>query len=460
MPALPLAALVLLFAPALTPAVGATPALAGTTTVNVEVDWFTAGDHDHAPSMCELDGVVQAFARRGVTLNIEFSDSIPETAALEFIDGSFSSGEWATIETTYRDHPAGTGWHYGVFIHQYEFGGTPTTSSGLGELFGDEFMVSLGAWPGEVGTPFDRAGTFMHELGHNLGLSHSGDQSSSLVAQYKPNLPSVMAYRYQTRGVRAQMECEGLVPSGHPFHQLDYSADHVCTLDIDETALDESVGIGYGPVDWNCDGDTVDVVAVDVSSQRDWCTSAGTQSIVADFDEWANIFSVADAPDFDVETRVIPCMTREEADLIDAFFGSCTEPDPCAPDLDPPHTCWIDAGGGSAGAAGTPELAGSGALFTGQPVAISLDAAPPNALLIAWLASDSMPIPLAGGTMHVFPFTSQLVYAATPAGTLDLATNWPASLPSGFEFWLQFLVQDATTPDGFTLSNALHAGAQ
>ncbi len=442
-------------------ALAAAPALsAQTTVVNVEVDWFTAGDHDHGPAACELDGVVQAFARRGVTLNIELSDSIPETAALEFIDGDFGGGEWATIESTYRDHPAGTGWHYGVFIHQYEFGGSPTTSSGLGELFGDEFMVSLGAWPGQVGTPFDRAGTFMHELGHNLGLTHSGDQFGSLVAQYKPNLPSVMAYRYQTRGVAAQMECEGLVPAGHPFHQLDYSAAHACTLDVDETALDESEGIGYGAVDWNCDGDTDDLVAVDLSSQRDWCTSSGTQSDITDFDEWANIISVADAPVSDAVTRVVTCTTREESDLIDAFFGSCTEPDPCAADPAPPHTCWLDAGGGSPGAAGTPELSGVGALFTGQPFAISLDAAPPSALLLAWLAPDSTPFALAGGTMHVFPYTAQLLYAATPAGTLDLATTWPASLPSGFEVWIQFLVQDASVPDGFTLSNALHAGAE
>jgi predicted molibdopterin-dependent oxidoreductase YjgC len=37
----------------------------------------------------------------------------------------------------------------------------------------------------------------MHELGHNLGLLHAGNQDEGSIGQYKPNYASVMAYRYQ-----------------------------------------------------------------------------------------------------------------------------------------------------------------------------------------------------------------------------------------------------------------------
>src|SRR5262249_37502812 len=39
---------------------------------------------------------------------------------------------------------------------------------------GNEFMVTLGLWNTPGGTMEEQEGTFMHELGHTLGLSHGG----------------------------------------------------------------------------------------------------------------------------------------------------------------------------------------------------------------------------------------------------------------------------------------------
>jgi hypothetical protein len=104
-------------------------------------------------------------------------------------------------------------YHYGLFIHSYQ---TACSSSGLAETPGNDFIVSLGCQFGpydasgnpighSVGTQEEQAGTFMHELGHNLGLGHGGPLYVNGQLQYtsdyndncKPNYPSVMSYSRQ-----------------------------------------------------------------------------------------------------------------------------------------------------------------------------------------------------------------------------------------------------------------------
>lgn len=137
------------------------------------------------------------------------------------------------------------------------------------------FMVTLGGWTGGVGSQAEQTGTFMHELGHVLGLDHSGGDGGGDPVNWKPNYPSIMNYAYQTRGV---------FRGGTSV--FDYSRD--TTLNLQESMLTESGGInlgsnpsGYGttysclttdgagnttrsvftqaalsPVDWNCDTTT------------------------------------------------------------------------------------------------------------------------------------------------------------------------------------------------------------
>ena len=73
----------------------------------------------------------------------------------------------------------------------------------------------------------DQAGTFMHEVGHTLGLRHGGRDGINC----KPNYLSVMSY--------ARQFSDGAPLSGR---RLDYSRNELPTLD--ETALNESAGIG------------------------------------------------------------------------------------------------------------------------------------------------------------------------------------------------------------------------
>jgi hypothetical protein len=79
----------------------------------------------------------------------------------------------------------------------------PSTSSGSGDLPGGDGLVTLGFWGhGFVGSDFIRAATTVHELGHNLKLSHGGDAASGGLLNCKPNYLSIMNYMFQLSGLR------------------------------------------------------------------------------------------------------------------------------------------------------------------------------------------------------------------------------------------------------------------
>ena len=72
-----------------------------------------------------------------------------------------------------------------------------------------------------------QAGTLMHELGHNLGLRHGGDDH----VRYKPNYLSVMNYAFQLTGLlQADLTA-----------RLDYSR---FAIGMNEAALNETTGFG------------------------------------------------------------------------------------------------------------------------------------------------------------------------------------------------------------------------
>lgn len=231
-----------------------------------------------------LDRVIEAFytaevenpnGLAGIRLHIDFDQtdlpaapfSDPETPWDEFdvIKRANFGGDDARMDDANsgnRVAARGLVYRYGVFADSQANG-----SSGLAELPGDDFIVSLGEWKllqtdGTTrNTPEQQAGTFMHELGHTLGLHHGGADARN----YKPNYLSVMNYHWQ-------------VPNANGGWKLDYSSEMLPPLDWHD--LDETEGIGAepfeatrtvlvgpnplrpvpvsGPVDWNRDGDQLD----------------------------------------------------------------------------------------------------------------------------------------------------------------------------------------------------------
>ena len=167
--------------------------------------------------------------------------------------------------------------HYSLWIHSLT--ATPN-SSGYAEVWGNDSIISLGAFADGEGTVDQQSATFMHELGHNLKLNHGGSGTAAAGYQNcKPNYISVMNYAFQFKSG------EGGYISNRP---LDYS--RLAQTTLNEASLSESTGISvsspaglttvYAPVpvltkvlsattnavDWNRNGDTVGTaLAVDVN---------------------------------------------------------------------------------------------------------------------------------------------------------------------------------------------------
>jgi X-X-X-Leu-X-X-Gly heptad repeat protein len=125
------------------------------------------------------------------------------------------------------------------------------TTSGVSDVGGADSLITLGLWKAAGQTDPVQAGTFMHELGHSLGLTHGGlyyDTQGSYVPTLepncKPNYQSVMSYQFQV----------DLLDQG----VLDYSEQQLSTLNenglpvglttTDGAALAFSTTKWYSPV--------------------------------------------------------------------------------------------------------------------------------------------------------------------------------------------------------------------
>ncbi|HKN84366.1 MAG TPA: DUF4114 domain-containing protein [Pyrinomonadaceae bacterium] len=299
-----------------------------------------AGDtHTHRPNATVINAVVRAFANAavnnpdgssGITLHIDVSNAIPHQSFLNIPGLCFPAGAGIGSFDAVKANPANFGpnnprrfaFHYSLFTHlQTNDTTNPNqTSSGCGEFPGNDFQVSMGGFTGSVGTLQQHAGTLMHEFGHNLNLGDGGGDS----VNRKPNYLSIMSYRYQLSGI-PPTDPDG---AGPLTARIDYSRSALASLN--ETSLNEPAGIGdgadtaffrcpsgftgsgvgNGPLDWNCDGDTADT-AINNDINGD-----GATSTLIGFNDWGNLLydfqrtgSFADG-EHSLSTRVVEVDTE------------------------------------------------------------------------------------------------------------------------------------------------------
>ncbi len=217
--------------------------------IYVEVDWLPG----HKPDVSPINDVKRAFdeapvfnplsAKWGINLHVDLDEGVLAPASpdsvnmwehFDLIKKSYfgTSSERDSVYTVLAKKWA---YHYCVFIHQYaDWNVTAgsfetTTKTGLGERPGNDFVCATGSLTTHGGKMDEQAAIFMHELGHNLGLKHGGQDDIN----YKPNYLSVMNYMYVFN---------------YPVQSrpLDFSREKLKTLD--ESNLDEVDGLGVDSV--------------------------------------------------------------------------------------------------------------------------------------------------------------------------------------------------------------------
>jgi len=124
--------------------------------------------------------------------------------------------------------------------------------SGFSDVGGAHSVITLGNWDKRLISWQSRSGTFMHELGHSLGLTHGGfyfdnlahnpqDYTPTVEANCKPNHQSVMNYRFQIDLLET-----GVDQHGNPVTVVDYSGQRLDSLN----KLNMSVNSSNTPFPW------------------------------------------------------------------------------------------------------------------------------------------------------------------------------------------------------------------
>ncbi|WP_244981853.1 hypothetical protein [Corallococcus exercitus] len=230
------------------------------------------------PTQATLNRVISAFAKApvsnpdgstGITLHVVVDQQIaaadadpdlnPVWTDFDVIKGKY----FAAIRAPY--------FHYMLFANRYAGGNSSGISRGIPA---HDFVVTLGFAAGI--TEVQLAGTLMHELGHNIGLRHGGNDDSN----YKPNYLSIMNYEYQFYGF-------GI---GGLNNVLDYSRVQVASfneLNVNEVS-------GFAPAGTSTEADLAKISGLRFNNAQ----VTGNASTNTDFDNNGSIQAAAYARDF------------------------------------------------------------------------------------------------------------------------------------------------------------------
>jgi endonuclease/exonuclease/phosphatase family metal-dependent hydrolase len=120
-----------------------------------------------------------------------------------------------------------------------------------------------------------------------------------------------------------------------------------------------------------------------------------------------------------------------------------------------PPSGFLTLGGGLAGLFGEPSLVGTGTLFAGTTVDLSLSGAMPNSPATLVLGLSAINAPFKGGLLVPAPDVLISGLTTDGSGDLQILDTWPAGIGSGLSFWCQYWIVDFGGPAGFAASNAI-----
>jgi hypothetical protein len=309
-------------------AMGARP---GRRDLFLEIDHMQSTDPGVTPRQESLQKLVDVFAAKNIAVHIDTGSLFtPTFDPSQFNLGGGNTVEYAScIELATSSQNATPGcasfydyksryfdvrrkflFHYALFANSQNVGGS-AGSSGYAEVYGNDLIITLGNYgfntnPGSGLNMLInlQASTLMHELGHNLGLRHGGDED----VNYKPNHYSVMNYMYQFAGLSdtpnsiyaaeryylannlyGKTYCN-LVENSPCTSNFRMSYSDGSSMNLDENNLLESNNIGRGSVpgayaDWNNSGAyTASSVSHNLNPQYD-----SSLTVLHDYDEWNHL---------------------------------------------------------------------------------------------------------------------------------------------------------------------------
>ncbi|MGQ0709107.1 MAG: lamin tail domain-containing protein [Rhodoferax sp.] len=290
----------------------------------IQVDYMNSTDLGVIPQKQALDNVKAAFAAKNVNMIIDVGALFGDAANSGYnwgggrsitsakcigLDTSASCASLYQIKAQYFDVRRVSIFHYAIFGTTQNEQGT-SGSSGIAEIGGNDFLVTLGGWGLKRTSQANtnrlvnfQAGTFMHELGHNLNLLHGGFEN----ANFKPNYFSVMNYLYQLDGLSSsasgigpfeRWKCE-FFPSECFLTESASTSDSIVlgysdgtSADMNEYALQESANIGRGAdigvyADWDRSNTlTGSVYALDINDIKG---NKSLSSALKDHNDWTNM---------------------------------------------------------------------------------------------------------------------------------------------------------------------------
>ena len=307
-------------------AMGARP---GQRDIFIEIDYMQGTDAALTPRREALQKLVDSFAAKGIAIHADTGDLHSEgfdpaqfnlgggnplafAKCIELASASTQSRAGCTSFYDYKsanfDVRRKQFFHYAIFGNSQNTDGSGG-SSGVAEIYGNDLIVTVGGNGLNTSTAANRnlltnvqASTLMHELGHNLGLLHGGNEN----VNYKPNHYSIMNYMYQfgglsvtpdsknaaeryylANGMKGKTYCN-LVENSPCSSMFTMSFSDGRSGSLDERSLSEADNIGRGTAegayaDWNNDG----LVSNSRYSRNLNPQYDSTLNVLRDHNEWA-----------------------------------------------------------------------------------------------------------------------------------------------------------------------------